>query len=279
MGGKKGGGPNPNSKSALGRARKEEQANLKKAAEQQKIEARIDQEWQMGANTKKLSRDEEAAQKADEAARKRQEKAALLAAEEAGMSSKGSVKKNPTAASKKKQQGKKKNDLSLLEDALVKGADKSVRKKKEEAAQKAQQQKELEAKAAAKKQEIQQAQDPLMANTNAMIGATHAEMENATGGSSSSNANNINNDSAVGRQANKARMEAEGASGVDGALELLQVSVPGDAKSFKELYAEFEAKMMPQLKEDYPGLRLSQYREKLFQLWKKSPDNPANQQQ
>ena len=34
---------------------------------------------------------------------------------------------------------------------------------------------------------------------------------------------------------------------------------------------------MPQVKEDYPGLKLSQYKEKIFQLWKKSPENPANQ--
>ena len=248
----------------MGRARKEEQANLKKAAAQQHLDAQIAQDWQQGANTKRASREETAAFKADEAARKRQEKAALLAAEEEALGGKGTIKKNPTAASKKK----KKNDLSLLEDALVKGADKTVRKKKEEAAKKAQQQKELEAQAAAKRQEQQETQDPLLANTNAMIGMDHDPNNNA--------------EDVVGRQANRARMEAEGASGLDGALEILQVQGDavgkGNKPNFKALYAEFEAKTMPQLKEEYPGLRLSQYKEKVFALWKKSPDNPANQQ-
>ena len=33
-----------------------------------------------------------------------------------------------------------------------------------------------------------------------------------------------------------------------------------------------------EMKEDYPGLKLSQYKDKIFQKWKKSPENPANQQ-
>ena len=96
--------------------------------------------------------------------------------------------------------------------------------------------------------------DPLLANTNKMIGDDDAED--------------------VGRQANKARME-EGASGIDAALSVLNVAET--TKSQKALYAEFEAQVLPMVKEDHPGLRLSQYKEKVFQLWKKSPENPANQ--
>ena len=35
---------------------------------------------------------------------------------------------------------------------------------------------------------------------------------------------------------------------------------------------------MEQLKEELPGLKRSQYKERIFALWKKSPDNPMNQQ-
>jgi hypothetical protein len=31
------------------------------------------------------------------------------------------------------------------------------------------------------------------------------------------------------------------------------------------------------MKEDLPGLKLSQYKDRIFEAWKKSPENPANQ--
>lgn len=34
---------------------------------------------------------------------------------------------------------------------------------------------------------------------------------------------------------------------------------------------------MPQLKEDFPRLKLSQYKQKLSEMWRRSPDNPMNQ--
>ena len=30
------------------------------------------------------------------------------------------------------------------------------------------------------------------------------------------------------------------------------------------------------MKEDYPGLRREQYMERIFVLWRKSPENPVN---
>jgi Coiled-coil domain-containing protein 124 /Oxs1 len=248
---KKGGG-GVNSKSAVGKAKKAENEAVKKDTERKKVEAVVAEDWQKGANAKKQSREEEAAMKADEVARKRREKQALLEAEEAGLV--GVAKKaGPTAASKKKV--KKKDDLGLLEDALVKSADKNAKLKKEEALKKQQQQKEEQERAAAKRKE-EAVEDPLMANTAAMLGTTDLED--------------------VGRHANIARMEADGTSGLDGALQSLDIKVPTDAKSAKALYLEFEARMLPQMKEEYPGLRLSQYKDKIFQMWKKSPENPAN---
>ena len=80
-------------------------------------------------------------------------------------------------------------------------------------------------------------------------------------------------DDLVGRSANKAIDDL--VSGIDGALQGLGIegsSGPGN----KALYKAFEERMLPQMKDDYPGLKLSQYKDKIFQTWKKSPENPAN---
>ena len=104
-------------------------------------------------------------------------------------------------------------------------------------------------------------------------------------------------------------MEVVNGSGVDGALAALEISVTGkvsgrgggatvvsprgggsreggvaaggvvDAhpeKRRKALYREFEDRMLIALKEDHPGLKLSQYKERIFKAWEKSPENPAN---
>ncbi|CAI5745323.1 unnamed protein product [Peronospora destructor] len=72
------------------------------------------------------------------------------------------------------------------------------------------------------------------------------------------------------------------ARSLDAALDLLVV---GDKeiekhpeRRAKAAYKAFEEVMMPQLKEDYPGLKLSQYKQKLSELWRRSPDNPLNQE-
>ena len=240
-----------NSKATAGRERKAEQAAVKSAAEQAKQAAIEDAEWQKGSNQKKAQRDQDAARKADEAAEKRREKQALLEAEEAALGPGGTAKKAPGGAKKKKP----KNDLSMLEDALQSAADKKVKKKRaeERERERLQQQKQQE-------QKEEKPVDPLLANTDQMIGLEDMDE--------------------VGRKANQARMEAEGVSGINAALESLNVKVSAGgatASNPKALYLEFEEKMMPMMKEDFPGLRLSQYKERIFNLWKKSPDNPANQ--
>ncbi|KAF1776797.1 Coiled-coil domain-containing protein [Phytophthora cactorum] len=72
------------------------------------------------------------------------------------------------------------------------------------------------------------------------------------------------------------------ARSLDAALDLLSV---GDKelekhpeRRAKAAYKAFEEVMMPQVKEDYPGLKLSQYKQKLSEMWRRSPDNPLNQE-
>lgn len=250
-GAKKSGGVS--SKAEAGRAKKAENEARKAAEEQRRQEAAEAAEWSQGANSKRAAKVESAAEKADEAARKRREKAELLAAEEAELSGKP-AKKAPSGAATKKGT-KKKDDLGLLEDALVSAADKKVKMKRQDLLKK---QEEQEKKSKAEEAPL----DPLLANTERMLGAVDEEV--------------------VGRKANMARMEEGNVeSGIDAALGSLNVSVPtaggSQAKSAKALYNEFEARMLPEVKADYPGLRLTQYKEKVWNLWKKSPENPANQ--
>jgi len=238
---------NTNSKKEAGRLKKEAQANIKAEKEAGIQEEAAAKDWKRGANLKGAARSEASAVKADEAARKRKEKEDLLAAEEAELGPGGKVKTNKLSKKKGKKKG---DDLDLLN--LIAGAEKQTKAQKKKIAT----QKEREAeqtRARKEKEQNQQSADPLMANTNAMIG------------------------DAVGRDANVRAME-EANSGLEGALKTLNVRISGDdVKSRKALYKAYEEKMLPSIKQDYPGLRLTQYKDKIFNLWKKSRENPANQ--
>jgi hypothetical protein len=76
--------------------------------------------------------------------------------------------------------------------------------------------------------------------------------------------------------------EEYNASGVENALELLTVdSVKLDRhpeRRMKSAFAAFEERMLPMLKQENPTLRLSQLKELLQKEWKKSPENPLNQE-
>jgi len=47
-------------------------------------------------------------------------------------------------------------------------------------------------------------------------------------------------------------------------------------KRMKAAYLEFEETRLPQLKKDFPGMRLSQFKEIMRKEWTKSPKNPLN---
>ena len=72
------------------------------------------------------------------------------------------------------------------------------------------------------------------------------------------------------------------ASGIDAAVAALGLG--GDEKEpdmhpekrRATAYAAFEESEIPVLKEECPGLKMSQYKDMLFKKWKKSPMNPMN---
>ncbi|KAL3803164.1 hypothetical protein HJC23_003439 [Cyclotella cryptica] len=257
----------PNQKAVAAAEKKAATQAVKDAEKTRQNEAREAAEWKQGANQRATSKAEEAAAKADEAARKKREKAALLAAEEEAMGSGKTIKSKFGAASNKKAGGKKKDDLSLLEDALVSDAEKKNKEKKRLERIKKEREAQLALEREQKQKEEQAKRDPLLANTDAMIGMDGPDDEGVG--------------VAVGRKANVASMEDVQASGLDAAISALSVGGGDDRhpeKRMKAAYKAYEEKMMPEMKAQYPGLKRQQYLDKIFALWKKSPENPLNQQ-
>jgi len=264
-----------NQKALAANEKKAAAQSIKDAESARKAEADTSADWAKGSNARGAARAESAAHKADEAARKRREKAELLAADEEAAGAGKIIKPKAGAASKKKGGGKKKkkNDLSMLEDSLIGDAEKKTKEKKRSERIK----REREAKAAAERErkanEDRLKKDPLLANTDAMLGMEGADEEGGAG---------AGGPMAVGRAANVASMANLQASGLDSALSAMSVA-GGDVderhpeKRRKAAYKAYEEKMMPEMKEQYPGMKRQQYLDKIFTLWKKSPENPMNQ--
>ncbi|KAG7096606.1 hypothetical protein E1B28_004023 [Marasmius oreades] len=92
-----------------------------------------------------------------------------------------------------------------------------------------------------------------------------------------------------------AKIESYAATGIDNALDLLEVvNAKADKASigtqaagierhperrFKAALEAYHEREMPKLKVDHPGLRLQQYKDLLYKQFQKSPDNPFNQSQ
>ncbi|CAG9531408.1 unnamed protein product [Cercopithifilaria johnstoni] len=80
---------------------------------------------------------------------------------------------------------------------------------------------------------------------------------------------------------NQLEVEGETAHTVTEAINILSVGKPiidrHPEKRVKAAYQEFEEKMLPRLREEYPTYRLSQLKQVLKKQWQKSPENPLNQ--
>ena len=250
-----------NSKKEAGRERKEATAAAKKAAEDREKEKAIQTECAKGSDVRGSNRAAAAASKADEAARKKREKALLQAAEDEELPSKATVKTKPGKSSKKKKGDG--GDFSLLEASLIGDADKKVKADKKRERERREREQRLKEEREKKEKETAAKNKSLMLdNTDLMIG-----------------------DMDAGRSANIASSQEVNATGIDAALQSLSVSGTGAAgagadmhpeKRVKALHKAFEERMLPEMKQQYPGLRLAQYKEKIFNLWKKSPENPLN---
>lgn len=112
-----------------------------------------------------------------------------------------------------------------------------------------------------------------------------AEMEQIAGKPSSSHFS-TSSVSAASSVSGSPLLTVYSASNIDDALELMEAATvrPGTAtvekhpeRRMEAAYKRFEEIEMPLLKQQNPGLKHSQLKERLFRIWKKSPQNPLNQ--
>ena len=201
---------------------------------------------------------ERVALKDEEEARKRREKSELLAQEEAVLSGTKVKKAVGSGMAAKQSKSKKKDELSLLEEALVGDAEKKAKEKKRAERLKKEREERMAAEAARKKlaEGESATEGPLLSNTEEMIGGT-AQYFDGSG------------ELVVGSRANRAiGVDNAAASGLNAALGQLSVGGPSandihPEKRMKALHMAFEERMMPIMKEDFPGLKMSQYKDKV----------------
>lgn len=88
---------------------------------------------------------------------------------------------------------------------------------------------------------------------------------------------NLVKDETLHENMNRLDLDAHVARDVDQALTVLGAKPVGPEKSLKTAYSDFEARRLPELKEQKPTLRLSQLKQLLKKEWQKSPENPLNE--
>ena len=75
-------------------------------------------------------------------------------------------------------------------------------------------------------------------------------------------------------------------SGIESAIEAMTLATATGSKQtdrnpekrMKAAYLGFEERRLAEMKSELPGLKRSQYKEKIWKEWQKSPENPLNQQ-
>eukprot|EP01041_Mallomonas_annulata_P001011 gene1011-1985_t len=210
--------------------------------------------WSVGADSRGSSRAKALEDKAVAKAQLKAEKDALLAEEEASISTSG---KKPT---KLKKKGK--DDFDLLNAALAEIPKTKAQKEAEQKKKLDEERKKKEAEDAAKREEKKAADELVRKNAAARgIVLDHGD------------------EMMMIENTNRREIEYEEASGLDAAIDLLSVKDDNDQhpeKRQKALYNAYYERMLPIMKVDYPGLKLSQYKERIFDSWKSSPENPAN---
>ena len=225
----------------------------KEAAAAAQAEAAEAASWSVGAKKDKGGADKEA-----EKLRKQAEKAALLAEDEAALSS-VVVKK---AASKKK---KGKDDFADLQAALAsapktaaqKAADKKAAEDERKKAERARVVKEAQEAKAAK-----EAKDLELAKQYAAKGmvSNHTDLL-------------LNHK----KEDNVLQDDALDLTGLDSAVEALSSGLNEKHPRMKAIYTAYYNAQLPVMKEELPGLKLSQYKERIYENFQKAPENPNNQ--
>lgn len=239
-----------NAKAAAAAERKAAQQADKDQAKAAADERAAAADWSRGSNARRVGREADQLARDEEKRRRDAEKKAALAEDEAAT---GSIK---TVAKKKKaKKGDVPEYMLAMQDAPKKTKferQQAQRKKEKEQARKRQQAEEKAAaeRAASRPQSDLATQDLLVENTNRQIADGDVEattIDDAISGLTTGGAG--------------------GGGGPERHPERRQ----------KAAYAAYEEREMARLQEEMPNLKRSQYKERIFASWKKSPDNPMNQ--
>ena len=257
-------GPKMNSKAVAGRERKAEAEAAKDRASAAAQEAADAEAWKVGSNARGAGRDAAKAQKdADKASADAAKRAAQAEEDEATSGIK----------TKKAPKPKKGDDVGALLSAGLAG------QKKTKASAAASKAKDGKAPAGKAPSGIRIAQQ---AAAQAVDDAPKKKDSGIVFGGE--------DDLMMAGNMNRVSLEdgTEEATSIEGAINLLDGGGGGviaggsgpplkeDSKNRKALYMAYKERMMPVVKEENPGLRLRQYEDRIFEMWKKAPENPAN---
>lgn len=243
----------PKQKALEKQALLEVEREKKAAVEREKAE---DAEWAVGAKKGGKQADREAQEEAKRL--KALEKQALEQADQDDLTG-IVVKKKP--ATKKKA---KDDSFKMLEAAIASAPKSKAQKEKEEKDKKDKEKKLKESAALAAREAVRLAEQERLAKLAAKGIVT-------------------NQDDLFIPINNRLEEDDEDATGIENAIDALNVdgSVKTDdhpERRQKALYYAYYEEQLTIMREDHPGLKLSQYKERIFSAWKTAPENPLAQQ-
>ena len=216
---------------------KAEQRETEKQKQKQLLEE--EQSWEKGTNKRALSKIQQQNEKQEEKMRNAREMKELLAAEEQFL-----------GPSKKSKSKKKSDDFELLK-TLANIPKSKAQIEREEKLKKKEEQRKLEEQKKLEKDELLQKQQE----------KERRLLQKGIVDNSDIYFPIQNNDE-----------EFDCVSSIDNALDLLNEDEQ-DPK-VKDIFKEFYKTQFQILKEENPGLRLNQYKERIYKLWKRSSENP-----
>jgi hypothetical protein len=206
----------------------------------------------VGANTRGASKKKDAESKADEQLKKKQEMADILAADEEVIAG--------TVFTGKKIKKKGKDDFDKLNEVLAAQPKTKAQKLAEEKKKAAELKRKKEDEARKKRDEEKQKREADAVKAGIVL-----------------------QDDLLVENTNKMSSDTVDATGISEAISLLSTSGGDDTeidahpeRRQKALHKAYVEKMMPIVKQDHPGLRMTQYQEKIFEMWKSSAENPRH---
>lgn len=213
------------------------QKEKEEAKQKQEEEQLLDEYWNEGTNKKKAKKADMEDEKQAEKMRKAKEMKELLNADEENMPTKNV----------KKSKKRKDDDFAALQAALnaapkTKAQKEAERKEEQKKQQKEQQQREHRE----KEEEMKRREEERLQNIKKGLSYGHEDMMDVQVDNSLLN-------------------DEEMYSGIDDIL----LGLDGNAKEERRAFQEFYQTQLPIMKEDNPGLKISQYKDKIFQLWKR----------